>query len=261
MRIPCLPLSLPLLGVVLAAPPVAARERGTVLPELSGRAIGPKADPRRQAREQRRKRQRGPELRRRFEPRYHADTLPDGTIRYRAPGWFAFVSPEGDVRFAPRRASWRASQTSLSYDLTDTAMRRRGKDPYAMEKVRFLRATRAWRAGLRRRARLRWRRQYFARVPQRLRALWGRRDLPMARKRQLLFALWDECLEPGRSPLRVKAQQARWMILRFVQRHLPPGSAQAYTRAELKRFNARRRGRVPFAPYAPLRRPVIDSRR
>ncbi len=225
--------------------PTAARGRGTVLPELTGRSSATPAP-----------RQRYREVRKRRERWLPSEQLPNGTIRFRAPGWMADVAPDGSVRFLPRRASWRASQTSLSYDVTEATQRSRGKHPYAAAQLRFLRTTRAWRAGLRRRARLRWRRQYFARLPGALRRLWARRDLSPAKKRQLLYRLWEECLEPGDSPLRRQAQQARWMVLRFIQRRLPAGSPQAYTTAELATFAKQRRGRPAFRPYQPLRRPL-----
>lgn len=250
--------ALTLLGVVR---PALARERGTVLPELSGRAVGPAADPRRERSRRLRSRDRDREVRKRHEPRYPSERMRDGTIRFRAPGWFAFVAPDGSVRFRRRRASWHTSKASLSFDVTDDVMRRGGKDPYAMQKLRFLRSTRRWRTRLRRRARLGWRQRYFATLPARLRALWARRDVTTAGKRRLLYALWQECLEPGDSPLRRRAQQARWMILRFVARTLPAGSPQGFTPAELSRLNARRRGQPAFDPYGHVRRPLPPGRR
>jgi hypothetical protein len=238
-----------------------ARTRGEVLPEITGRGKG--ADPERRPEHPREAGQR--RLRKRAERRYPVEILPDGTRRYRVPGFYADVAPDGAVRFHPRRASWRASQTSLSFDVGDATQRARGKDPYAAAKLRFLRATRTMRARMRRRAHRRWRQGYFARLPARLRRLWARRDLGSKKKRRLLFALWDECLEPGHSPLRRRAQQARRRILRFIQKHLPRGSPQGYTASELKALNRERpEGRPAFRPYrrlGPLPRPAGPASR
>jgi hypothetical protein len=230
------------------------RSRGVVLPELTGRGKG--ADPARAVDASKDATASRRRLRQQAERRYPMEVLSDGTRRYFAPGFYADVAPDGSVRFRPRRASFEARQTAVSFDLTDATERSRGKDPYVAAKLRFLRDTRVLRARLRRQARQRWRRRYFEQLPARLGRLWGRRDLTPARKRRLLFALWRECLEPGASPLQRQAQWARWRILRFIQRHLPKGSPHGYPAAELAALNRERpRGRPRFAPYRKLGRP------
>ncbi len=243
-------------GFLLDRPLAGARgrSRGVVLPELTGRGKG--ADPARAVDASRGATASRRQLRQQAERRYPMEVLSDGTRRYRAPGFYADVAPDGSVRFRPRRASFKARQTALSFDVTDATERSRGRDPYVAAKLRFLRDTRVLRARLRRQARQRWRRGYFEQLPARLKRLWGRQDLSPERKRRLLFALWRECLEPGDSPLQRQAQWARWRILSFIQRHLPKGSPHGYPAAELAALNRERpRGHPRFAPYQKLRRP------
>lgn len=91
-----------------------------------------------------------------------------------------------------------------------------------------------------------------------LRALWSSPLGALARRKRL-FEIWDDCLEgsaePGaESPLdRERAEvgvRARALIVDFVKRELPQASVDAYSRAELRRLNARRVSRSRFAPYA-----------
>jgi hypothetical protein len=136
-------------------------------------------------------------------------------------------------------------------------MRDRKMDPYAAARLRFMRETAPWRSQLRRVYRRRLERRYFAELPARLRALWQRKDRSMAEKRRLLFALWEECLEPGVLRDQQLAQQARWMIRRFIQARVPASSPHRFTAAELAGWNSRRRGKIRFDPYGRLRRPRL----
>lgn len=148
----------------------------------------------------------------------------------------------------------------MTFDITDAAMRRKKKDPYVSAKLRFMRETAAWRRTLRRAAKRRARRAYFARLPSRLQTLWKRTDISTLRKRALLFELWEECLEPGRTTVSLLAQQARWMILRFIQKHLPSSSPHAFTKRELSWMSKRRRGLIRFDPYGRIKRPLLLRR-
>lgn len=244
--------------LLLGAPGEAwAQSGGKVLPELSGRRIGPGDDPRVQARRRARTAGRYREVRKRRRPRYRSQRLRGGGWRFFGAGWSADVAPDGTVTFGKRSVAWSWRRTEMTFDLTDAVMRGKKKDPYAAAKLRFMRETTAWRRGLRRAARRRALKAYFARLPGRLRTLWRRTDITTMRKRWLLFELWEECLEPGRNSLSVQAQQARWMILRFIRKHLPAAGPRAYTRRELSRMRRRRRGRIPFDPYGRLKRPVL----
>ncbi len=93
---------------------------------------------------------------------------------------------------------------------------------------------------------------------------WSSSSTTEAQRRVALFERWDECEEglsvalPGfdgaatseLDELRHTAgEQARETIERFIRRHLPRGSAEAFTADELARFNGKRRSRGRFDPY------------
>lgn len=86
-------------------------------------------------------------------------------------------------------------------------------------------------------------------LPELLDAIWGeRRSAP--ERRRLLFELWDDAVEPDDPELGVAGARARAVIARYVRGHLPAGSADGFTVAELAQFNARRpKGRPQFTPY------------
>ncbi len=95
-----------------------------------------------------------------------------------------------------------------------------------------------------------------------LQAILSDKRRPWAKRRQILFQRWDECEElvPGlegqefageTDGLRREAgARARSRIEQFIRRHLPVGSARAFTPEEIRSMNARRRSRAPFLPYA-----------
>ncbi len=113
--------------------------------------------------------------------------------------------------------------------------------------------------------------QALARLSHQLESVWQDTNTPPARRRELLFELWDESLgafefevdneasSTGEDDiteslvsLRSRAAvEARGQILRFIRRRMPAGSDDAYTPSELRRLNKRRRSREPFAPYSP----------
>lgn len=97
-----------------------------------------------------------------------------------------------------------------------------------------------------------------------LAAIWEDPRLPLTTRRELLFELWDECLEgaapsapEGADDLAIEldrirheaADQARRRILAFARRHAAWGTPAAFTPAELRRFNLRRQSRARFDPY------------
>ncbi|MBC8071524.1 MAG: hypothetical protein IAG13_24565 [Deltaproteobacteria bacterium] len=96
-------------------------------------------------------------------------------------------------------------------------------------------------------------------ISVRLGALLHDTALAPARRREIVFQLWDDAVcsasSVGRDdPLAAErmraAQEARVRIERFVQRWLPRGSALGYSEAELARLNSGRCASRPFRPYA-----------
>ncbi len=124
-------------------------------------------------------------------------------------------------------------------------------------KARFLRDT----EGMRMRMAHRWLKirltaQLDALVSELL-ALWRDASVPLAERKRRIFMVWDECEEAGQETgsaleqIRMEAATlARARIEALVRLLAPAGSAQQFTSAELARFNAGRRSRRAFAPYA-----------
>lgn len=136
-----------------------------------------------------------------------------------------------------------------TFDLTDWVMRMGGQDPYAHRKARFLDDSRDARADMRARAQAEDLRDAVAALPGLLRRTWQDTSLSPAQRRAMLFRLWDECVEAGPADVVRRGNTARVMILAFIRRHLPAGSAHAYTGAEIEVLNAGRESEQPFAPY------------
>jgi hypothetical protein len=132
------------------------------------------------------------------------------------------------------------------------------KNRYAKQKQRFLRETEA----VRTRMAYAWLKQALTAeldaLVSRMLAIWRDTSLPMSERRRRIFAAWDECVEamdtPGSPQEQLRgemAERARDRIERLVRLIAPPGSPQQFTPAELERWNAGRRSRRRFAPYAP----------
>jgi hypothetical protein len=134
------------------------------------------------------------------------------------------------------------------FEVTDWLMRRHGQDPYAARKLAVLDATRDERVAIGKRHRT----AELARTPEivhrQLEVLWaGTTDL--AARKQGLFELWDDCVETGDPEVVAAAGSARRMIIGFLRAHLPAGSPDAYTPAELAALARTRRSQAAFAPY------------
>lgn len=139
--------------------------------------------------------------------------------------------------------------TIMKFDVTDWAMRRHGDDPYASAKLAQLDATRSGRAqrgAMYRHAELS---RASDLMERNLEQLWATVPDAAERKRQL-FALWDECDETGSSDVVEATDHARKRVLKFVREHLPPGSHEAFTDAELAALNRDKQSHASFAPYA-----------
>ena len=68
----------------------------------------------------------------------------DGTYRYRSHAFKAIVAKDGSVTFEDKNQQG----MTVSFDLTDAMMRRRGEDPYRYEKEHFLKSTATFREEL-----------------------------------------------------------------------------------------------------------------
>ena len=139
--------------------------------------------------------------------------------------------------------------TVMKFDVTDWAMRIHGDDPYASAKLAQLDATRGERA----QQGARYREVELAHAGQlmerNLEQLWATVPDVAERKREL-FALWDECDESGSNDVVEASAHARKRVIKFVREHLPQGSHEAFTDAELAALNRDKQSHSSFAPYA-----------
>jgi hypothetical protein len=129
-------------------------------------------------------------------------------------------------------------------DVTGWLMRKFVGDPYASRKRALLEQTFDARAerGAADRADQRARSAELAQ--HNLEQLWAT-TTDAAARRVALFELWDECDDDE------AGARARVMVIGWIRAHLPAGSRDAYSPAELAALSARRTSREPFAPYAP----------
>ena len=146
------------------------------------------------------------------------------------------------------RAAGPMGLLKLDFDVTDAFMRRNKMDPYASRKLKFLDATRDERVQIG----ARYKQEQLARTPELVRRnlerLWASVTDLRARK-QGLFELWDDAAESGSERMIAAGDAARLAVIGFIRGHLPAGSADAFTVAELAACNARKQSRATFAPY------------
>lgn len=191
-----------------------------------------------------------PTVRERIGTEYKVSRLKNGTIRFKHPGFTADVHLDGTVRMKNHTASWSWRTFGLAFDITESMMRAKGQDPYAGDKIRFLKATLEWRLALRRQWTERLRAAFLNDLPARLLRIWTHPALTAAHRRRLLFTLWDESLEPDGTRAGRLGQIARDIIVRFIRKNLPQGSPGAYTPREIAAYTRKRESRQPFRPYA-----------
>jgi hypothetical protein len=144
------------------------------------------------------------------------------------------------------------------FDLNDTVARAMGDDPYAYAKKKFAEATFEDRLCLAEKAAMARKQQALFALKDRLEALRAAPGLSTAERRQMVFEMWDECLDEPKDGPDLGAA-ARATILAFIRRAFPPDGPAAYALNELAAFNRRRTSRVPFDPYGTLGGPPPDA--
>jgi hypothetical protein len=177
----------------------------------------------------------------------------DGGWKGSRPGFRFRIARDGTIAFDDRAS---VEVTALlpfgslaAFDLTDAVIRLQGGDPYSYDKALVAALTRPMRDAMTDAERVDRLRGAVVALPGNLARLWNNRALEAHVRRALLFRLWDELIETGSSPEADAAAEARAIILRFIRRTLPAGSAGGYGPGELAELNARRRSQRPFAPY------------
>lgn len=134
------------------------------------------------------------------------------------------------------------------FDLTDLAMRRRGEDPYRVEKQQLLARTFdvRWAMATEARRRLLWR--ALRELPDELAFLWSDPSHSSRRKRAAIAKLWCEADSEERgTDILPAGQEARAIIEQFVRTRLPLSSHDHFTVEELEAAHAQ--CPAAFAPY------------
>ena len=135
-----------------------------------------------------------------------------------------------------------------SFDITAWAMRKAHVgDPYQARKLALLDATRAERAergGV-------YRVQQLAKSAEIMRGnleqLW-RATADARERREVLFQLWDECVE-GEGVQAEAGARARAQVLGWIRARLPAGAPGAFTAAEIAALDGKRASQQHFCPY------------
>ena len=169
----------------------------------------------------------------------------DGTFTSDKTTFVAKVEQDGTVSFKDK-PNLNVGGLHGTFDTTDWAMRAQGMDPYAAEKLRYLDRTRDQRVEVGKAYRKQQLKQSARLMQANLDRVW-RSTTDAAARRQAIFELWDDCAESGEAELVEGAQDARALLVRFVQVKLT-GEA-AFTTDELARLNAKRRSKTAFDPY------------
>jgi hypothetical protein len=172
----------------------------------------------------------------------------------------AKVERDGSVKLKDKRnlsaeLSWNpAKLLSGRFDITDYMMRKTKNDPYASRKLKFLDDTRDERVELGKKWRAEQLQQTAMIMKRNLAFAWNASADPAARK-QALFELWDEIVEPKSADDQIDevlveaSRAARKAVVGFIRGHLPAGTPSAYSTAELVAFNAKKQSAATFAPY------------
>ncbi len=129
---------------------------------------------------------------------------------------------------------------------------------FAGAKQRFLDATAELRGQLARDHRRANERAALASLHGDLQRIWDAAQTPVTLRREQLFQRWDECDEEAAGE-QVSAEDrarghagaiARQRIEAWIREHVPQRGADAFTAAELRDMNQRKRSRARFDPYA-----------
>jgi hypothetical protein len=133
-------------------------------------------------------------------------------------------------------------------DLTAYLMRKfHVGDPFEARKRALLDATRAERIDRGGRARAEALAHSAELARHNLEELW-RTTPDAAARRAALFVMWDECAE-AEGPSGEAGERARAEIMGWIRAHLPAGSPDAFTAAELADLAVHRASRQKFEPY------------
>ncbi|MBX3274807.1 MAG: hypothetical protein KF729_31375 [Sandaracinaceae bacterium] len=169
---------------------------------------------------------------------------PDGSLLYDGHRFRARIRQDGSVDFEDHgNASTNGFSASGSFDLTDAIMGAAGQDPHAAERDWFMRRTRDVRHRLEAEHRARETAQALARLRGRLNNVWATTSRTPASRRRRIFQIWEEMADDD------AGRRGREVVYAFIREVLPQGGEDAFTDAELTRWNASRASGARFEPY------------
>lgn len=144
----------------------------------------------------------------------------DGTYRYKGTGFKAVVEQDGSVTFDD---GYRQSAT-VAFDITDHMMRKRGEDPYRVEKNWFLEGTEALRDELFERWRAKQTRIALQKLQSRLARISEDEALTLEQKEQRVIAMYRDTAADD------AGLAARRAIVDFVAKQMPAMNLPADSR-------------------------------
>ncbi len=166
----------------------------------------------------------------------------DGTHTSDKTTFKATVDRDGTVTIKDKGNWQRKGLLSAEFDVTDAFMRSHGQDPYASAKREYLDRTSDQRFEIGKRYRTEQLGQSAQYMAQNLAQLWAM-TTDVAKRKDGLFALWDECAETGDDELVAGGAQARRLLINWVH-----AKRVVFTQVELAAFNKQRKSKSTFAP-------------
>ena len=144
----------------------------------------------------------------------------------------AHVNPDGSVKLEDKPENM---------DSQDKLMKRHGIDPYGRNKLAYLDRTRDQRVAIGKRYREEQLGKSVVYMQQHIARLWAM-TTDVAKRKQGLFELWDECIETGTPEEVAGGAAARAFVMAHIRAKV------RYTPDELRALNAQRHSTQPFAP-------------
>src|SRR5579863_6300636 len=164
---------------------------------------------------------------------YPLVTRPNGTLTYDSPQFSAAVAVDGTVTFHDHRVRYSPRDAMLSFDLSDEFARELSHGTlYPHEKANFLAATFGRRTTMAAKAYSLRTRRALEDIPRRLDALWADTRYRRRERRRVIFLLWEEI-----DTSTAEERSADRIIEGWIREHLPLGSSDAYSKAELEAFS------------------------
>jgi len=173
---------------------------------------------------------------------------PDGTGRKAEHQTFTVkVAADGSAKIHDK-ANLQRKGLGASFDVTDALMRNQGMDPYSSYKLKVLDETREERVAMGKVHRTQQLAMSKQHMQKNLERLWAM-TTDLAKRKQGLFDLWDDCAETGTEELVAGGKSAREHVVGFIRSKLPAGSELAFSETELAKLNRSKKSQATFAPY------------